>query len=98
MLSECITRTTIYYRTTAGSVVHSKLSHIEKQHRSKQIYSMRTSINSHQSAIRVTKLNLTTRRHFIRDAAIRVKGYKMSCVYIKVLINGEIGFEKIMDV
>lgn len=29
---------------------------------------------------------------------MRVKGYKMSCVYIRVLINGEIGFEKIMDV
>lgn len=43
-----------------------------------------------------TKLNLTTRRHFIRDAAMRVKGYKMCPVYIKVLINGEIGFEKII--
>lgn len=30
---------------------------------------------------------------------MRVKGYKMyTGVYVKVLINGEIGFEKIMNV
>lgn len=82
VLSECITSTTIYIIRLQLRISSLNFHTLRNSTGPTQTYSMRTNINSHQSAMRITKLNLTTRRHFIRDVAMRVKGYKMSCVYI----------------